>query len=58
MIELKFSGMCEGCKLADIDIERRSFYAGENVIDVIYFVRCEHERQCKQQQKIAKDSTQ
>ena len=49
-IEIQFSGMCEGCGKADLDIQ--SFYTSTNGNK--WFVRCTHEDACNRMLKLTK----
>lgn len=39
MVKLEFSGMCEGCKVADLELEESA--------DGSWEVRCAHEKACE-----------
>lgn len=50
MIELKFTGMCEGCKLADLRLQSLCV---DNF--TYWMVICEHEPVCNKWQKDQRD---
>lgn len=41
-IDIVFSGICEGCKYADLELESAEYYLGEKY----WVVKCNHERAC------------
>ena len=43
MIELVFTGGCEGCNQADVEVEKIDTFYGESE----YLVRCIHENACE-----------
>lgn len=47
MIELKMTGMCEGCPHGEITVERAWAHEPRGVTIGFYAVRCEHEEACR-----------
>lgn len=52
MIELKMTGMCEGCMYGEITVDRIVLY--ENDIEHLfdYIVRCEHQDACRRAKEV------
>ena len=42
MINLEFTGMCAGCKIADLELVANEIFSGEKIWDA----RCSHRRAC------------
>ena len=42
MINLEFTGMCEGCEIADLELATQEFFSGKRV----WTVSCSHRRAC------------
>ena len=42
MINLEFTGMCAGCKVADLELTKRESFSGEK----IWSANCTHRRAC------------
>lgn len=48
MIELKFTGMCEGCKHVSIELHKEVIMTGSGEeIEVIFHPHCQHEAVCE-----------
>lgn len=43
MIEIKFTGVCEDCRCADLVLDKTDFYSG----DVAWNIFCTHAPACK-----------
>ncbi len=56
MIELKFTGICEGCKHSELELEDDSYYEYDDECK-IWRVSCIHEEVCRMwRQKELKDT--
>lgn len=51
MVELKFSGMCEGCLCARIDVDYLKYENGER----LWMVKCECEGACYRAYQMGED---
>lgn len=48
-IDIVFSGICEGCKYADLELDSAEQYLGEKY----WIVKCKHERACTEARRKA-----
>lgn len=49
VLDIVFSGICKGCKYADLELESAEYYLGEKY----WIVKCNHERACTEARRKA-----